>query len=132
MAISRVKSTVGPALPAFMSTIVGCTPLPRYSVHQGPAIQYILALSSWLNNVFRHQNPDSICKCMFVSRPHNLSGFEDCWGIAAKFDLEDLFLLVIPSSCCDQPLKQQLWIHLYCFIVHSDIDVLSVTAWSFS
>ena len=72
------------------------------------------------NNVFRHQRPGSICKCRFVSRPHNISGFEDCWGIAAKFELEDLFQLVIPSSCCDEPLKQQLWIDLYCFILDFD------------
>ena len=104
-------------LPTYV--IVGCTPLSRYSVHQGPAIQYILALSSWLNNVFRHLN-QSICKCLFVSRPHNISDFEDCWGIAAKFELEDLFQLVIPSSCFDEPLKQQLWIDLYCFIVDFD------------
>ena len=100
--------------------IVGCTPLPRCSVHQGPAIQYILALSSWPNNVFRHQRPDNICKCRFDSRPHNISGFDDCWGIATKFELEDLFQLVIPSYCCDEPLKQQLWIDLYCFIVDFD------------
>ena len=65
----------------------------------------------------QRQNQDSICKCRFVSRLHNISGFEDCWGIAAKFELEDLFQLVISSSCCDEPLKQQLWIALYCFIV---------------
>ena len=100
-------------LPSYV--IVGCTPLSRYSVHQG----YILALSSWLNNVFRHQS-QSICKCLFVSRPHNISGFEDYWGIAAKFELEDLFQVVIPSSCCDEQLKQQLWIDLYCFVVEFD------------
>ena len=93
--------------------IVGCTPLPRYTVQRGAAIQYILALSSWPNNVFRHQHPDSICKCRFVSRPHNISGFEDC-------KLEHLLQLVIPSSCCDEPLKQLLWIDLYCFIVDFD------------
>ena len=32
----------------------------------------------------------SICKSRFDSRPHNIAGFEDCWGIAAKFELEDL------------------------------------------
>ena len=93
--------------------MVGYTPLPRYSVHQGPTIQDILALCSWPNTVFRHQRPDSICMCRFVSRIHNISGFEDC-------ELEDLFQLVIPSSCCDEPLKQQLWIDLYCFIVDFD------------
>ena len=67
------------------------------------------------------QNPDSICKCMFVSRPRNISGFEDCWGIGAIFELEDLFKLVIPSSCCGEPLKQQLWVDLYRLIVDSDI-----------
>ena len=105
-------------LPTYVT--VGCTSLPRYSVHQGPAIQYIMALSSWLNNVFRHQNPDDICKLRFFSRPQNISGFEDCWGIAAKFELEDLFQLAIPSSCCDEPLKQQLWVDLYYFIVDYD------------
>ena len=100
--------------------IVGCTPLPRYSVHQEPASQYILALFSWPNNVFRHQRPDSICKCRFVSRSNIISGFEECWVVAAKFELEVLFQLVIPSSCCDEPLKQQLWIDLYCFIVDFD------------
>ena len=34
--------------------------------------------------------------------------------------MEDLFQLVIPSSCCDEPLKQLLWIDLYCFIVDFD------------
>ena len=37
--------------------IVGCTPLPRYSVHQGPNVQCILALSSWPNNIFGNQRP---------------------------------------------------------------------------
>ena len=45
-------------LPTYV--IVGCTPLSRYSVHQEPAIQYILALSSWLNNVFRPQKPEHL------------------------------------------------------------------------
>ena len=118
---------------AFMSTMVGCTSLPRYSVHQGPAIQYILALSSWLNNIFRHQNPDNICKCRFVSRPQNIYGFEDCSGIAAQFELEDLFQLVIPSSCCDEPSKQQLCCGSICIVSLLTLtdDVLSVTAWSF-
>ena len=64
------------ALPTYV--IVGCTPLPRYSVYQRPAIQYILALSSWPNNVSMYQSPDSICKCRCVSRHHNTCGFEDC------------------------------------------------------
>ena len=89
-------------------------------MHQGHAIQYILALSSWPNNVYRYQSPYSICTYRFVSRSHNISGFEDCGGIASNFELEDLFRLVIQSSCCDEPFKQQLWVHLYCFIVDSD------------
>ena len=40
--------------------------------------------------------------------------------IAAMFKFEDLFQLVIPSSCCDEPLKQHVWVHLKWFIVDSD------------
>ena len=73
------------------ATVFG-EPGTRHPIHT------ILALSSWPNNVFRHQRTESICKCRFVSRHHNISGFEDCWGIAAKFELEDLFQLVVPRQ----------------------------------
>ena len=70
----------------------------------------------------------------FVSRPHNIIVSKIAGRyIAATFELEDLFQLVIPSSCCDEPLKQQLWVYLYRFIVDSDswCTLLSVTAWVF-
>ena len=89
------------------NVIVGCTPLPRYSVHQGTAIQYILSFSSLAQQCLRHRRPYSICKCRFVSRPHNISGFEDCWGDNC-------------NSCRDESLTQQLWVDLYCCIVDFD------------
>ena len=56
--------------------IVGCTPLPRYSMHQRLAILYTLPLSSWPNNISKYQSPDSICKCRFVGWPRKISRFE--------------------------------------------------------
>ena len=105
-----------------LPTYVHCRLYPAATVFGAPGTRHPIhtGFVQLARQVFRHQNQDSICKCMFVSRPHNISGFEDCWGIAAKFELEDIFQLIIPSSCCDEPLKQQLWIDLYCFIVDFD------------
>ena len=106
--------------------IVGCTPLPRYSVHQGPAIQYILDLSSWPNNVLG-------INAQIASASAGLLAGRRLLGVAQTFEWEDLFQLVIPSSCCDEPLKQQLW-HCGSICVVSLLtltaDVLSVTPWS--
>ena len=98
-------------------------------MHQGPTIQYILALSSWLNNVFGHQSPESICKFRCVRRPRNIYGFDDCWGIAAKFELEDVFQLVIPSSCL---LNNSCGSICIVSLLTLTADVLTVTAWYFS
>ena len=48
--------------------IVGCTTLPRYSVHQGSIHTGYVS---------------SICKCSFLTGL-NISGFEDCCEIAAN------------------------------------------------
>ena len=111
--------------------IVGCIPLPRYSVCHRAAIQYIPALSSWPNNVSRYQSPDSICKCRFASRHHNTSGFEDCWGVAAKFEWGDIFQQVIPSSCC-MSLAFGTTVVGRSVLLTLTADVLSVIAWYFS
>ena len=103
------------------NVILFCTPLPRYSVHQSGFVQLAQQRLQVSKPIY------SIYKCRFVSRPHNTSSFKDYWGIAAKFELEALFQLVIPSSCCDEHLTQQLRVDLYCFIV--DFDSWCTRVW---
>ena len=99
----------------YTDVIEGCTPLPRYSVHQAPAIHCI------------HNLQVQVC-----SRPHNISGFEllgDSCKVRIRRSLPTgHFRVPAAMSLCNNSCGS------ICIdsLLTLTADVLSVTAWSFS